>query len=148
MEFLVTITQDWAALRGHPEYGDLVAAERRVGRALIDEGTIARIWRLPGRRANVGIWHAADATALVAALDRLPLRAWVEAEVVPLATHELEATWRCGQSRCQTSTASTSPPSSAVCWASTSVNHSAQRALTSVAPTLPKAVAASGAHSA
>ncbi|MFI7066799.1 muconolactone Delta-isomerase [Kribbella sp. NPDC050124] len=90
MEFLVTITQDWATLRDQPNLAELIEAERRVGRSLIDDGTIQRIWRLPGRRSNVGIWRAEDATALVATLDRLPLRNWLDAEVTPLALHELE----------------------------------------------------------
>ena len=90
MEFLVTIRQDWPALRERPDFAELIAAERRVGRELIDEGAIVRIWRLPGQRANVGVWRAADASELVQLLDRLPLRAWVDADVVPLAVHELE----------------------------------------------------------
>lgn len=91
MEFLVTLRQDWAALRDVPRREDLIAAEREVGEALVRDGTIVRIWRLPGQRANVGVWRAADATALHAVLDTLPLRSWLEADVVALATHELEA---------------------------------------------------------
>ncbi|MGW3955413.1 muconolactone Delta-isomerase [Streptomyces sp. NPDC004752] len=90
MEFLVTLRQDWPELRRHPRLSELIAEERRIGRLLIEEGVIARIWRIPGQRANVGIWRARDATALVAHLDRLPLRPWLEADVVALATHELE----------------------------------------------------------
>jgi muconolactone D-isomerase len=92
MEFLVTLRQDWDALRDHPRLAELIAAERRIGQALMEEGTLVRIWRLPGQRANVGIWRAEDATQLVAQLERLPLRSWLDAEVVALATHELEAT--------------------------------------------------------
>lgn len=91
MEFLVTLRQEWSALREVPDLEALVAAEREVGRSLIDDGTIVRIWRIPGQRANVGVWQAADATQLHAALDRLPLRRWLDAEVVALARHELEA---------------------------------------------------------
>lgn len=91
MEFLVTLRQDWAALRDLPQLDALVRAEREVGRALVRDGTIVRIWRMPGQRANVGVWHAADATALHAVLDTLPLRRWLDADVVALATHELEA---------------------------------------------------------
>jgi muconolactone D-isomerase len=90
VEFLVTIRQDWPALRDRPDLSALVEEERRVGRDLIAEGVITRIWRLPGQRANVGIWQATDATALVAQLDRLPLRRWLDAEVLALADHELE----------------------------------------------------------
>jgi len=91
MEFLVTLRQDWAALRERPDIEELVAAERRAGALLIEEGALIRIWRLPGQRANVGIWQAPDPTALTALLDRLPLRAWLEADVVALATHDLES---------------------------------------------------------
>lgn len=91
MEFLVTLRQEWSALREVPDLEALTAAEREVGRSLIDDGTIVRIWRIPGQRANVGVWQAADATQLHAALDRLPLRRWLDAEVVALARHELEA---------------------------------------------------------
>jgi muconolactone D-isomerase len=90
MEFLVTLRQDWPALRERADLADLVAEERRVGRELVAEGAIVRIWRLPGARANVGIWRAADATELVTLLDRLPLRRWMDADVVALAAHELE----------------------------------------------------------
>ncbi|WP_433892445.1 muconolactone Delta-isomerase family protein [Streptomyces sp. CA-111067] len=86
----MTIRQDWAALRDHPDLSALVEEERRVGRALIAEGVITRIWRLPGQRANVGIWHANNPTDLVTHLDRLPLRRWLDAEVLALADHELE----------------------------------------------------------
>ena len=65
--------------------------EREVGQELRAEGTIARIWRLPGERANVGIWSAPDATGLHAQLARLPCWPWLDAHVVALATHDLEA---------------------------------------------------------
>jgi muconolactone D-isomerase len=90
MEFLVTIRLDWAALVARADFDDLITAERRVGLQLLDEGVLRRIWRVPGQRANIGIWDAPDATALVRYLDRLPLRAWLDAEVIPLATHDLE----------------------------------------------------------
>lgn len=92
MEFLVTLRQDWVALRERSDLDALVAAERQVGAALLGDGTIERIWRLPGQRANVSIWRATDATALHALLDTLPLRRWLDADVVALATHELEET--------------------------------------------------------
>ncbi|HKC29295.1 MAG TPA: muconolactone Delta-isomerase family protein [Jatrophihabitans sp.] len=88
----MTLRQDWAALRDLPDLESLVAAEREAGRRLLRDGTIVRIWRVPGQRANVGVWQAADATALHAVLERLPLRRWLDADVVALATHELEAT--------------------------------------------------------
>jgi muconolactone D-isomerase len=91
MEFLVTLRQDWAALRDRADLADLVRREREAGRELMSDGTVVRIWRLPGQRANIGIWRAPDATTLTARLDGLPLRPWLDAEVVALAVHELEA---------------------------------------------------------
>jgi muconolactone D-isomerase len=54
------------------------------------QGTIKRIWRIPGGLRNVGIWEARDATELHAAIAGLPFFPWIEAEVIPLARHPLE----------------------------------------------------------
>jgi muconolactone D-isomerase len=50
-----------------------------------------RIWRIPGRTANVGIWEAPDATALHDLVSSLPLFPWLDVTVTPLARHYLEA---------------------------------------------------------
>ena len=65
--------------------------EQVRGRELMDEGVIRRIWRIPGRTANVGIWDAANPTALHEALSSLPMFPYIDAKVTPLATHPLEA---------------------------------------------------------
>jgi muconolactone D-isomerase len=67
-----------------------LAAEAARGRELLDNGTIERIWRIPGRTANAGIWSAADPTQLHAALASLPLFEWIDARVTALAEHPLE----------------------------------------------------------
>lgn len=69
---------------------EVMAGERRRGRELMDAGTIRRIWRIPGRRANVGVWDAEDATALHAAIASLPAHPWMDVRVTALATHPLE----------------------------------------------------------
>lgn len=89
MEFLVTLVQDWPALRDRADLADLVAAERRAGGELLRAGVLRQIWRVPGQRANMGVWRADDATHLHALLVRLPLWPWLTATVVPLAEHEL-----------------------------------------------------------
>jgi muconolactone D-isomerase len=86
MEFLVQID---VALPADVR-GDVVAAERRVGAQLLDDGAIRRIWRVPGTSANVGIWDAADATALHRAIASLPAFPWATVQVTPLAVHPLE----------------------------------------------------------
>ena len=91
MEFLVRIEVDLPADLDPDRRASLVEAEAARGRELRAAGTIARIWRVPGRQANVGIWRAADATELHAAISSLPLFDWMSVTVDPLATHYLEA---------------------------------------------------------
>jgi muconolactone D-isomerase len=87
MEFLVHIEVRYPADGDPEELGSLVAAERLRGAELAAEGRIRRMWRIPGRTANWGIWEAPDATALHAALMSLPFFKWLEIEVHPLAQH-------------------------------------------------------------
>lgn len=89
MEFLVRIEIGWPPMEPARRQ-QLEAAELARGSELRAAGTIARIWRLPGRTANAGIWRAADADQLHAAISSLPVFPWMDAEVTPLATHPLE----------------------------------------------------------
>jgi muconolactone D-isomerase len=91
MEFLVRIQLTVPPGLPAEERTRLAEAEARRGRELKDAGTIVRIWRIPGRTANAGIWVAADATALHEAIASLPMFPYLQAEVTPLATHPLEA---------------------------------------------------------
>lgn len=68
----------------------LLEQEQARGLELKAKGVILRIWRIPGRRANVGIWQARDATALHDAIASLPLFPWIDAQVTPLALHPME----------------------------------------------------------
>jgi muconolactone D-isomerase len=90
MEFLVRI--DISLPEGMPEERRraLVEAEAVRGRELREAGVLVRIWRLPGRYANVSIYRAADATELHAALTSLPLWPYMDVHVEALAVHPLE----------------------------------------------------------
>jgi muconolactone D-isomerase len=90
VEFLVEIEIALPATMDDAARQDLVEAEARRGGTLIAEGVIQRIWRVPGRTANVGIWVAEDATQLHVALQTLPFFPWMDITVRPLATHPLE----------------------------------------------------------
>ena len=92
MEFLVEIQVNLPPSLPVPDRDALLARERERGRELKSNGTIVRIWRIPGRMANVGIWRGADADAIHEALTSLPLFPYVDARVTALATHPLEAT--------------------------------------------------------
>lgn len=91
MEFLVAIQVSLPPQMGADERSRLMESEMRRGRILKDAGTIVRMWRVPGRTANVGIWSAPDATALHEAISSLPMFPHLRADVTALATHHLEA---------------------------------------------------------
>lgn len=87
MDFLVAIDVNLPPDFDAGRRSDLVAAEAARARELAAAGTISRLWRVPGRWSNVGIWCAADATELHDALCSLPLYAWLDIDVTPLASH-------------------------------------------------------------
>ena len=57
------------ARRAHPA----ARGEHARGKELIAEGTLVRIWRLPGRQSNVSLYRVDDANAVHAAVTSLPL---------------------------------------------------------------------------
>ena len=88
-DYLVRIEITLPPDMNEEERRSLLEAEQAVGRQLVERGVIAAIWRLPGRRANVGIWHASDATELHGLISSLPLLPWMKVEVTELAMHDL-----------------------------------------------------------
>lgn len=87
MEFLVNVEVDWPPDGDPEERSQLVAAEGARAAELAAQGTIKRLWRIPGRWANWGLWEADDATQLHEAIASLPLFPWFDIEVLPLADH-------------------------------------------------------------
>ncbi|HVU91378.1 MAG TPA: muconolactone Delta-isomerase family protein [Jatrophihabitans sp.] len=69
----------------------LLEREAARGAELREAGTIAALWRLPGRLANVGIWRAETPAALHEAITSLPAWPWMAVEVTALAGHPLFA---------------------------------------------------------
>jgi muconolactone D-isomerase len=88
-EFLVEIEIGLPPSTPDDERAALLAAEAARGRELRDAGAIVRMWRVPGRRANVGIWSAADASELHELIGSLPLFPWMDVQVRALADHYL-----------------------------------------------------------
>jgi muconolactone D-isomerase len=87
VEYLVNIVVEFPSDIDAEELGRLQTAERNRGAELATAGTIRRMWRVPGRRENWGVWEAEDATALHAAITSLPFFPYLEVEVIPLAAH-------------------------------------------------------------
>jgi muconolactone D-isomerase len=88
-EFLVEIEIELPPSMPAQERSALLSAEAERGRELRDGGSIVRIWRIPGRYANVGLWEAADASELHELLSSLPMFPWANIQVRPLAEHYL-----------------------------------------------------------
>lgn len=87
MEFLVQMAIELPVELDEHEQARLTRAEAARARELADDGRLRRLWRVPGQRANWGLWEAPDATALHEALTSLPLWPWARIEVHPTARH-------------------------------------------------------------
>ena len=91
MEFLVQIEIVLPPDLDQERRSALYSAEADRAAELRRDGSIKRIWRVPGRRANVGLWEAADAGVLHEKLESLPLMDWMDIDVTPLAPHPAES---------------------------------------------------------
>jgi muconolactone D-isomerase len=90
-EFLVQMQVNIPPDMPGGQQDDLRAREKERGLQLRAEGTIRRVWRVPGRVANIGYWEAPDATVLHEKIASLPMFPWLDVQVTPLALHYLEA---------------------------------------------------------
>ncbi|MCO5970743.1 muconolactone Delta-isomerase [Actinoallomurus soli] len=91
MDFLVRVDGSRVYELPADESAALIERERVRGRELMAAGVIRQFWRIPGRRGNIGIWSAADADELEAALTSLPVWPYADIEVTPLARHPMTA---------------------------------------------------------
>lgn len=89
MDFLVRMELQWPAASEPERRQQLVEQEFDRGLELLTGGTLRSIWRVPGRKANVSIWRAEDASALHASLESLPLYDWLDIVVEALGDHPL-----------------------------------------------------------
>lgn len=90
MEFLVRFEINQPESMTPDERERLRVIERARAMELREQGVLKRLWRVPGRRAVVGLWETSDATALHEALASLPMFPWMDVDVEPLATHPQE----------------------------------------------------------
>jgi muconolactone D-isomerase len=90
MEFLVRFDINQPESMTLDERERLRGIERARAMELREQGILKRLWRVPGRRAVVGLWEAPDATALHDALASLPMFPWMDVDVEALATHPQE----------------------------------------------------------
>ncbi|WP_235604818.1 muconolactone Delta-isomerase [Enteractinococcus helveticum] len=90
MEFLVRFETFLPESMNQEAVKALKTAERQRAIELREAGILKRLWRVPGRRATVGLWQATSATELHEALASLPQFPWMDVEVETLATHPQE----------------------------------------------------------
>jgi len=90
MEFLVRFEVNQPESISSEERERLRSLERARAMELREQGVLKRLWRIPGRRAVVGLWESSDATALHEALASLPMFPWMDVTVEALATHPQE----------------------------------------------------------
>lgn len=87
MEFLVNIEINWPPDTDGQVRDEVFERELARGQELAGMGVMKRLWRVPGRWANWGLWEAEDATQLHDAISSLPLWPWMDVTVHPLARH-------------------------------------------------------------
>ncbi|MEU3597750.1 muconolactone Delta-isomerase family protein [Streptomyces sp. NPDC006798] len=90
MEFLVNIRIDWPHDMDPERKEEVSAAERARAAELAAAGHLVRMWRVPGRTENWGLWQAADPTELHAIISGLPVWPWMTVTVHALARHPVD----------------------------------------------------------
>lgn len=90
MEFLVNIRINLPQDMSEAEHDHLVVTERAMAAERAKSGNLLRMWRVPGRRENWGLWSAKDATELHEILSALPVWPWMDLTVHPLAVHPVD----------------------------------------------------------
>jgi muconolactone D-isomerase len=90
VEFLVNIS--FIGPVGWPEedLAALVKKERDHAAELSKEGYLVRMWRVPGRRENWGLWRARDATHLHEIITSLPFWPYMQLTVHAMASHPVD----------------------------------------------------------
>lgn len=90
MEFLINIRIEWPPDMNEREQYDLTMREREKAAEYAEQGHLIRMWRVPGRFENWGLWRAADPTELHAIVSSLPVWPYMDATVHALARHPVD----------------------------------------------------------
>lgn len=90
MEFLININITWPEGMGDQEIQEISIAERQRAAELTQLGVLVRMWRVPGRRENWGLWRASDATEMHEIISSLPVWPFMQVQVIPLAEHPVD----------------------------------------------------------
>lgn len=98
MEFLVNIKLKWSDDMAPDFKEKIIREEREHAAELVKSGTLVRMWRVPCRFENWGVWRAGDATELHQIITNLPANPWMyDITVLPLARHPVDPVTPAGQ---------------------------------------------------
>jgi len=91
VEFLVNITLNWPRDMDADQKQQISEAEWKKAAELAGEGKLVRMWRVPCRFENWGLWRADDATDLHETISSLPAFPYMtKVDVHPLAKHKVD----------------------------------------------------------
>lgn len=90
MEFLVNIKINWPIDMDPEVKEEIIREEQQLAKQLASKGNLVRMWRVPGRRENWGLWNARDTTDLHDIISSLPVFPYMDVEVRPLAIHPVD----------------------------------------------------------
>ncbi len=86
-EFLTTFTLAVPADTAPETVDATMRREADRARELAGQGSLERLWTLPGQGRALGLWRAPDWAAMKAILASLPLSLWVSVQTTPLNRH-------------------------------------------------------------
>ncbi|MCP1337141.1 muconolactone Delta-isomerase [Futiania mangrovi] len=89
-EFLVNIKFVWPESVSDETRAELRDRERAYAAELVKKGHLVRMWRVPGRKENWGLWRAKDATELHDVLTSLPVWPYMDLQVHAVAKHPVD----------------------------------------------------------
>ena len=90
MEFLININITWPTQLPDETIQRISDEERQMAANLTDAGHLVRMWRVPGRRENWGLWRAADPTEMHKIISALPVWPYMQVQIIALAEHPVD----------------------------------------------------------
>ena len=103
MEFLINIKINWPADLDPAAKEKIIHDERAHAAKLAAAGNLVRMWRVPGRRENWGLWRASSTTEMHAIISSLPVWPFMDVTVHPLALHPVDPNPPAGEDKTKAS---------------------------------------------
>lgn len=90
MEFLINININWPSDLPADVVRQISADERQMAKRLAESGHLVRMWRVPGRRENWGLWRASSPTEMHQIISGLPVWPYMQVQITALAEHPVD----------------------------------------------------------